>query len=56
MYGRKQTTSTKQKIGNSSKNRMWINNGIKNKFIKPEDLQYYESLGFIYKGCIMNKK
>lgn len=56
MYGRKQTVSTKQKIGNNSKNRIWINNGINNKFIKPEDIQYYESLGFIYKGCIMNKK
>lgn len=55
-FGEKHTEETKNKIGNNSKGRIWVNDGIKNKFIKPEELEYYNSLGFIYKGCLITGK
>lgn len=56
MFGKKQTEETKKAIGKNSKGRIWINNGVENKFVKPEELEYYNSIGFIYIGCLMAKK
>jgi hypothetical protein len=55
MYGKKHKESSKAAIGQNSKGRIWINNGISNKFVKPEELDQYIQQGFIYKGCLMNK-
>lgn len=52
-FGQKQTEETKKLIGKNSKGRIWINNGVENKFVKPEELEYYNSIGFIYKGCLI---
>ena len=56
MFGKKQTDETKKLIGKNSKSRIWINNGTKNKFIKSEELEYYSSTGFIYRGCLITGK
>lgn len=56
MYNHKQTDNGKKLIGENSKGRVWVNNGIKNKFIKPEEIEYYIELGFIYKGCLITGK
>lgn len=56
MYNHKQTDNCKKLIGENSKGRVWVNNGIKNKFIKPEEIEYYTELGFVYKGCLITGK
>ena len=56
MFGKKQTDETKKLIDKNSKSRIWINNGTKNKFIKPEELEYYSSTGFIYRCCLITGK
>jgi hypothetical protein len=55
-FNTKHTDTTKALIGTNSKGRVWVNNGIKNKFIKPEELECYVDLGFIYKGCLITGK
>lgn len=40
-YGKTHTDETKQLIGSNSKGRIWINNGTTNKFVKPEEVEYY---------------
>ena len=47
-YGCKHTKETKELIGKNSSGRVWVNNGVNNKFIRPEEIDTYESLGFIY--------
>lgn len=51
--GNKHSEETKKKIGEFGKGRIWINNGIINKFIKPEEFENYP--GFI-KGFIKYNK
>ena len=55
-FGSKQTDETKALIGNNSKGRIWVNDGIKNKFIKSDELESYVKLGFIYRGCLITGK
>lgn len=55
-YGCKHTEETKELIGKNSKGRVWVNNGVSNKFIRPEEIETYKSLGFIYKGCLIKGK
>lgn len=55
-YGCKHTEETKELIGKNSKGRVWVNNGVSNKFIRPEEIEIYKSLGFIYKGCLIKGK
>jgi hypothetical protein len=55
-FGKKHKIETKKLIGANSKGRIWINNGINNKFIKSDDMEYYIQLGFIYKGCLITGK
>lgn len=55
-YGATQSDETKQLIGNNSRGRIWINNGTTNKFVKPEEVEYYTEQGFIYKGCLITGK
>lgn len=55
MYGKKQKEETKVKIReslksinhNPCKGRIWIHNETETKRVKPEDLEYYLSLGFV---------
>ena len=55
MYGRRQKEETKVKIReslksinhNPCKGRIWIHNETETKRVKPEDLEYYLSLGFV---------
>lgn len=51
--GNKHSEETKKKIGKFGKGKIWINNGIINKFIKPEEFENYP--GFI-KGFIKYNK
>ena len=39
--GNKRSEETKKKIGLNGKGRIWINNGIENKFIKSEEFINY---------------
>lgn len=55
-YGCKHIKETKELIGKNSSGRVWVNNGVSNKFIKPEEIEAYESLGFIYRGCLIKGK
>lgn len=55
-FGTKHTEETKKIIGDNSRDRMWVNNGVSNKFIKLEELEYYNSIGFIYRGCLITGK
>lgn len=55
-FGAIHTEETKKLIGANSKSRIWVNNGSINKFIKPEEVEYYTELGFIYKGCLESGK
>lgn len=41
MFGKEHSSKTKKLIGNNSKGRVWINNGTTNKFVKPEEVEYY---------------
>lgn len=45
--GFKHTDEAKQKMSDSVRNRVFINDGIKNKRVKPEDLQKYLDLGYV---------
>lgn len=55
-FGCKHTQKTKDLIGKNSIGRIWVNNGIDNKFIKPEEMDTYLSLGFTHKGCLIKGK
>lgn len=55
-FGTKHTEKTKKIIGDNSRGRIWVNNGVSNKFIKLEELEYYNSIGFIYRGCLITGK
>ena len=50
--GNKHSEETKKKIGLYAKGRIWINNGIENKFIKPEEILNYKG----YKKGKLTKK
>lgn len=53
--GRKHSKEALLKMAQTKTGRIIINNGINNKFIIPEDLNYYLSLGYV-KGYICNRK
>lgn len=59
MFGKKHSDNTKKLIGEKNKlamsGRVRITNGEINKIVKPEELEYYYSIGF-YKGRTMNRK
>ena len=46
--GRKFSDDTIQKLSRARKNRIWINNGIRNKIITKEELDYYLSCGYVF--------
>lgn len=58
MYGKKHSEETKHIIGEKNRKsmtgRIRITNGKENKIVKPEDLDYYFSIGY-YKGRTLNK-
>lgn len=56
MYGKKHKESSKAAIGKNSSGRIWINNGIVNKFVKPDELEQFRQKGFIYNGCLITGK
>ena len=47
-FGIKISQERKDKIGFESKDRVWINNGISNKFVKKEVVSDYLKKGFVY--------
>ena len=51
MYGKSHEQSTRSKMSESRKGRIWINNGVENKCVHPEDLVNYPeySLGRVSK-------
>ncbi|MBO7212369.1 MAG: hypothetical protein J6V44_15385 [Methanobrevibacter sp.] len=55
MFGKKHSNNTKKLIGEQNLGRIPITNGTINKRVKPEDLEYYLSLGF-YKGYTKKQK
>lgn len=58
-YGKKHTKDSRDKMSKSQSEfntgRIWINNGLSNRFIKPEEFESLKSEGYI-KGRIMPKK
>ncbi len=45
-YNHKHTSETKSHLSEVHKGRIWINNGVDNKHVKPEELDFYISQGY----------
>jgi len=45
-YGKHHTDEVKEKCGNATRGKIAVNDGIKRKMIKPEELDYYLSIGY----------
>ena len=52
----KDNSSWKQNISNSIKGRKWMNNGIKQLQVKPEDFQTYLDNGYVFGHFKLTKK
>lgn len=48
------SNESRKKKSDYAKNRLWVNNNIKNKFITKEELEYYLSIGY-KRGFLCNK-
>jgi len=55
LFGIKISQERKDKISLESKDRVWINNGVTNKFVKQDTLQEYIEKGYVY-GRLKLKK
>ena len=54
-YGKHHTQEARSKISEAQSGRIYVNNGIHNKRIKPDELEDYLSCGYA-KGRLIKKK